>query len=174
MHVCPQCGFDLEGFALGRVPAALRDLAGELADTLARAADADVLRRRPSPETWSALEHACHVRDLLRVQRDRLQLALEVDLPTFAPMRQAARAVEERYNEQDPAQVADRIRAAADKLAAAVERLETDDWDRPVLVSWLDPPDRTVWWLVRNSVHRVQHHLGDVVELAATDPGRAR
>jgi hypothetical protein len=32
-------------------------------------------RTRPAPDTWSALEYTCHVRVVLRVQRERLQLA---------------------------------------------------------------------------------------------------
>jgi len=168
MEACSECGFDLEGFALGGVPGTLRQLAAEFAEALAAAETTAEVRQRPTPDAWSPLEHACHVRDLLRVQRDRLQLALEVDLPTLAPMRQEARAIEERYNEQDPAQVAERLLVAAEKLVTAVERLEADDWERPVLVGWVEPPDRTVAWLARSSVHGLQHHLNEV----APDAGR--
>ena len=37
-------------------------------------------------DVWSALEYACHVRDVFLVQRDRLYTALVEDTPTFTPM----------------------------------------------------------------------------------------
>ena len=35
-------------------------------------ADADALRHRSAPDVWSPLEYACHVRDVLGVQRERM------------------------------------------------------------------------------------------------------
>jgi len=52
------------------------------------------------------LEYACHVRDVLRFQRERVALAQAEDRPRFASMRRDERAVAERYNDQDPAVVA--------------------------------------------------------------------
>src|SRR5215475_12903565 len=46
----------------------------------------DILRTRPETGVWSALEYACHVRDVFLVQRDRLYTALVEDTPTFTPM----------------------------------------------------------------------------------------
>src|SRR5712691_6350248 len=45
-----------------------------------------LLRIRPEEGVWSALEYACHVRDVFLVQRDRLYTALVEDTPTFTPM----------------------------------------------------------------------------------------
>jgi hypothetical protein len=44
-----------------------------------------MLRTRPEEGVWSALEYACHVRDVFLVQRDRLYTALVEDTPTFTP-----------------------------------------------------------------------------------------
>ena len=38
-----------------------------------------ILRNRPEEGVWSALEYACHVRDVFLVQRDRLYTALVED-----------------------------------------------------------------------------------------------
>src|SRR5215475_5465637 len=46
----------------------------------------DILRTRSAEGVWSALEYACHVRDVFLVQRDRLYTALVEDTPTFTPM----------------------------------------------------------------------------------------
>src|SRR5688572_17771821 len=40
-----------------------------------------ILRTRPAEGVWSALEYACHVRDVFLVQRDRLYTALVEDTP---------------------------------------------------------------------------------------------
>jgi hypothetical protein len=39
---------------------------------------------RPTPEKWSPLEYACHVRDLLVLCDHRLDLMLTQDDPIFA------------------------------------------------------------------------------------------
>jgi hypothetical protein len=41
---------------------------------------------RPEPEVWSALEYACHVRDMLLVQRDRAVLVQVEDRQSVACM----------------------------------------------------------------------------------------
>ena len=64
----------------GDVPAAartVRDRAAGIAEIL-RATAAD-LRSRPESDVWSPLEYACHVRDLLLVQRERILSARRLD-----------------------------------------------------------------------------------------------
>ena len=68
-------------------------------DILARA---DRLTTRPSDDRWSALEYACHVRDVFRLYDRRLAMMLTDDDPDFPNWDQDVTAVEERYNEQDP------------------------------------------------------------------------
>ena len=83
------------GFEWDRVVGA--ELASRLAEAGARFRrillptdrDADwteQVRTRPSPDTWSPIEYACHVRDVLLVQRDRAYRALVEDAPEFSPM----------------------------------------------------------------------------------------
>src|SRR5260370_1338741 len=69
--------------------------------------------RSPVPASWSALEYGCHVRDVLRFQRDRVALAQAEDTPEFVSMRRDDRVLEERYNEQYPTVVAAEIVTAA-------------------------------------------------------------
>src|SRR4030095_17102489 len=61
-----------------------------------------ILRTRPEEGVWSALEYACHVRDVFLVQRDRLYTALVEDTPTFTPMYGEQRVTLACYNAQHP------------------------------------------------------------------------
>ena len=65
-------------------------------------APADEVSRRPSPDTWSALEYGCHVRDVFRRFDERLHLMLSETDPQFANWDQDATAVEDDYAGQDP------------------------------------------------------------------------
>ncbi len=131
----------------------------------------DVLRAHPIAEMWSALEYGCHVRDVFRVQRERIELALAEDQPAFASMRREERVAEERYNEQRPADVARQTAVAADALARRLEALDADGWNRTGLYSWPERRVRTVEWIGRHTVHEGEHHLMDIDRLVTITPG---
>jgi hypothetical protein len=119
------------------------------------------LRDHPRPASWSVLEYACHVRDVLRVQRERVALALAQDTPQFASMRRDERAVDQRYNEQEPAVVAAQITDAAQQFAAALRALDDDGWLRTGSYPWPAPEVRTLEWVGRRTAHELAHHLFD-------------
>ena len=105
--VCEECGFDYDGVPDAEVADKLRSFGRRYRAPLSRGRPGetldDLLRAHPEPDAWSALEYACHVRDVLAEQRGRLAQALAEDVPTFAPMGREQLVVDERYNEQDPA-----------------------------------------------------------------------
>jgi hypothetical protein len=111
---------------------------------------------------WSALEYTCHVRDVLRVQRERLDLALRADAPEFVPMGRDELAVTAAYNRQDPAAALDALGAAAGLLATAFAALTPADLERVGLYPWPEPVPRTMLWLGRHTVHEGEHHLMDI------------
>ena len=71
--VCADCGFAWGGLPASSFGVALASLQQRYAERLT--ADAGSLRRRPAPDVWSPLEYACHVRDVLWAQRERVYLA---------------------------------------------------------------------------------------------------
>jgi hypothetical protein len=89
MATCPECGFRLKALdhdgpnagtplawhydESGSADAGshIRGLVGEAANIL-RLLEPDQLRLRPAPGVWSRLEYACHIRDVLLVQRERV------------------------------------------------------------------------------------------------------
>lgn len=157
---CDECGFVYEDVPVADIPARLRALGPPYAEALRH--DGDDLRAHPIDRTWSALEYACHLRDVLLVQRERLALALAEDEPTFTPMRREERVIELRYNEQATAEVAKQLAAAAGALADAFADLGEDQWQRRVIYNYPKPWSRTLAWVGQHTVHEGVHHLGDV------------
>jgi len=161
---CGECGFVYEDVARGDLARSLLALAARY-DNVLTDHDDDTLRAHPLPDVWSALEYACHMRDVYRGQRERVVLALAEEQPPFASMRREERVIEERYNEQQPAQVAREIRDAAESLAATLASLDDGGWNRTGIYSYPERRVRTVEWIGRHTVHEGEHHLQDIDRL---------
>jgi DinB superfamily len=166
---CPECGFEAGAVAPEAVGDLVRDNAAAWQEVLAR--PRDLLATRPSDDRWSALEYACHVRDVLRIYDERLVLMLTEDDPGFANWDQDATAVEDRYGEQDPATVARDLAAAAAVLADRFDGVPGDAWGRTGTRS--DGVRFTVASFARYFVHDPVHHLDDVARGFAAIEGRS-
>jgi hypothetical protein len=105
------------------------------------------------------------VRDVLRVQLERIDLALTDDEPEFVAMRRDERVTEDRYNEQDPSVVTTELVDAADALATRLEHLDDRGWARTGIYNYPAPASRSVEWINRHTIHEVRHHLGDIDHL---------
>ncbi|MFJ9443875.1 DinB family protein [Kitasatospora sp. NPDC101235] len=155
---CPDCGLDTPKVVREDVAGMVRANAEGWLTVLA--GDADGLRGRPAPGVWSDLEYACHVRDVFRLFRVRLNLMLDQDGPLFPNWDQDETAVAERYGEQDPRVVAGELAEAAERLAAAFERVAGAQWGRTGNRS--DGARFTVESFSRYLIHDPVHHLFDV------------
>ncbi|HEY5014386.1 MAG TPA: DinB family protein [Acidimicrobiia bacterium] len=120
------------------------------------------VRCRAETDVWSQLEYAAHLRDVLRVQRDRVELIGRERDPELTPMHRDERVVEERYNEQDPAVVARELLDAARQLAALLGALDDDGWQRRGLYTYPTSQLRSVEWIGMHTVHELQHHRLDI------------
>ena len=121
-----------------------------------------ILRTRPAEGVWSALEYACHVRDVFLVQRDRLYIALVEDKPVFAPMYRDHRVTLARYNEQDPEEVAVQLSTAARLIAQAFSALNLAQLQRLCIYNFPAPAERPLLWNGQHTVHEGEHHLRDI------------
>jgi S-DNA-T family DNA segregation ATPase FtsK/SpoIIIE len=121
-----------------------------------------ILRSRPAEGVWSALEYACHMRDVFFVQRDRLYLALVEDKPVFAPMYRDQRVTLARYNAQDPEEVAAQLATAARLIAQAFDGLDAVQLQRLCIYNFPAPAERPVLWIGQHTVHEGEHHLRDI------------
>jgi hypothetical protein len=121
-----------------------------------------IVRRRPAPEVWSALEYAAHTRDVLAFYRERVERALAEDRPTFHAVGFGSREEEQAYNDEDPATTAETVAAEATALADLLEGLDDAQWARVGLSSDGDGTERTVRVLAERAVHDGHHHLLDI------------
>lgn len=153
---CRECGFDPAAQGLAELPGLLRDTATTWADVLGRP-DA---RDRPSPEVWSALEYAAHVRDVHVLFAERVRLMLDEDEPTFANWDQDATAAEADYGSQDPATVAGDLVEAARTVADVYAGVDSTTKQRRGVRS--NGSVFTVESLGSYHLHDVVHHLHDV------------
>jgi hypothetical protein len=161
---CTQCGFVYPHHQVPGIIAELRALGPRYADRLRSALEAgsdDALRTRPSPEVWSALEYACHLRDILLAQRERMFLALVEERPSFAPVYPDRRVVLARYLEENPADTGREIELAADLISRSFAGLSEQDWSRRCLYNFPEPAERNLTWLAQHTLHEGEHHLMD-------------
>jgi DNA segregation ATPase FtsK/SpoIIIE, S-DNA-T family len=170
MTGCPECGYEFESLDHPHILRALSELAAELRQLL-DSADASLLRAHPRQGSWSALEYGCHVRDVLKFQRERVAAAQAEDVPTFASMRRDERALDEHYNDQDPRAVGGQLAAAGGDLAATLSALDEAGWLRTGVYPWPVRAVRTVEWIGRRTVHELAHHLFDCQRLLAASRG---
>jgi S-DNA-T family DNA segregation ATPase FtsK/SpoIIIE len=173
---CEECGYVYETVSPGDAIVAIRSYARRYRAPLTRGLPDedldDVVRRKPAPDVWSALEYACHVRDVFAVQKSRIERMLVEDRPVFEPMRRDDTAVVLKYNEQDRDAVADAIAANAEALASTLETISPDDWTRTAIYPFPQPTERTLLWLTRHTVHEGTHHLLDIGRVLRMVRGR--
>jgi hypothetical protein len=155
---CPECDFDASTIAPTDVAGLIRRNVDDWSAVLAGSPDR--LRQRPSDDRWSALEYACHVRDVYLLYDQRLHLMLDEDDPGFSNWDQDVAAVEDRYNEQDPQVVAGDLAEAARVLADSFDQVQGDAWARTGSRS--DGAHFTVDTFARYLIHDPVHHIYDV------------
>jgi hypothetical protein len=164
MTTCAECGFTYESVPTDKLAGTLRDMGARYRTALA-AGDPKAVGSRPAPAVWSPLEYACHVRDVLLVQRDRAVVALVEDNPGFARMYRDERVELCGYSEEPLEQVLDELAMSARLCAAVFDGLDQPAWDRSLvynLPSAEAAGPHKVAWLARHTVHEGEHHLMDV------------
>jgi hypothetical protein len=165
---CAECGFDASAVAHETIAPLTRATAARWLLVLAE--PTSLLRRRPEGR-WSALEYACHVRDVFWLFDHRLLLMLNEDDPLFANWDQDRSAAADRYNEQDPSTVGQELVVTARSLAANFETVSGPMWRRRGRRT--DGAAFTVASFGRYMIHDPLHHLSDVAEGFNRLSGRA-
>lgn len=97
---------------------------------LTRKLDDAVLRRKPAPEKWSAMEVACHLRDVERLWADRMVKAAFSERPALYMLDVDSLALKNSYNTQDlSAAIREFVRLREDNLRL-LRALPASQWKR--------------------------------------------
>jgi len=96
--ICAECGFDYDACAPSTTPKTLRGFGRRYQVPLVRGLPGEdldgLLRMRPDPRTWSALEYACHTRDGFALYEHRIGVVLVEERPLLPRMRRDELVVE--------------------------------------------------------------------------------
>ena len=172
MTSCPECDFVYESLSIKDAPGVIRHTAREIRERLGRLLGepngVPLLRARPEPTVWSALEYSGHVRDVFLTQHGRIYHALCVDTPEFPPMHRDERVTLGAYNDEDPATTASEVTMAGDLLCRLVARLDADELARLCIYQSPGPTERDISWLIRHTAHEALHHLRDIDHVLAS------
>ena len=159
---CPACGHDPSAIPAADLAAAIVDVGRRWREFLVAVTDhpggMDDLCQRRRPDEWSAIEYACHVRDVLGVFARRIQLALATHAPELGWWDHEQAAVDEHYLAQHPEAVADDIDRGATELADILQPLTPTAWERSAT---REGRPFTVAGLARFAWHEAVHHLDD-------------
>jgi hypothetical protein len=166
VDTCPECGFSYGALDRSELSPAMGERGRQLVAALAHPTAQLAVRR--TPDEWSPLEYACHVRDVLLMQRDRLYVALVEDEPSFKPMYRDERVEFDRYAEQAPEVVSAQLLMAAAMLAHAFAGLSDDQWERPLIYGYPEPSRRDVEWVAHHTLHEMVHHQHDIERIVAS------
>ena len=157
---CAACGFDGSEYeSAAALLAAIRALGPRWKRLLIHAGD-DV-RRRPAPQTWSALEYAAHSRDITALHAFGVEEALTIDEPMFPEIagEELVESASASYATLDPGIVAVELEDAARKLADLAQASGPASWSRGITFGSTRSDVRL---LLEHALHDSHHHLIDV------------
>ncbi|MGH8993385.1 MAG: DinB family protein [Acidimicrobiia bacterium] len=169
---CPECAFEPEKFGPADLPAAVAHLGKRYGTPLERllpGETGELLRARPSPGTWSALDYACHVRDVLVLFDGRIHRMLIENDPDLGWWDHEAAVEIDDYAGADPADVAKALEANAAGLAATLSGVPERGWQRTGRRSG---DTFTVLGAARYALHEGHRHLLDMGRVLRAARGR--
>jgi hypothetical protein len=153
---CPECSFDASTVTPSTVPGSIDSMLPRWRAVLRRPDAAE----RPDDHTWSALEYACHVRDVFSLFDQRLNLMLDSEDARFDNWDQDQTAVDKDYANADPAVVSAELAAEGKQAAESFAAVREQQWGRKGLRS--NGSEFTVLTLSQYFLHDLMHHLHDV------------
>lgn len=164
-HLCGGCEFVYDEADHPGATEAIRAGVAAFAQLL-RSSPPAMLAVRPAPSVWSPVEYACHLRDVLLVQRERAIRALVAPRPDGEPPRSPPmygndRVEVEGYDSTAAEDAARQLVDAADLFTNVLDRLDGDGWSRTLVYNYPVERERTLRWLAVHTLHEVVHHLGD-------------
>lgn len=97
---------------------------------LVREVKTEFLKCRPSPQKWSAHEHACHLADVHQLFLTRLDLMLENENPTIQPYFPDKDDADDKLLKVDLDEALLRFAKDREILVQKLKNLSPEDWQR--------------------------------------------
>ena len=123
-----------------------------------------LVRARPSPEVWSALEYAAHVRDVITFYAERIGRVLNEERPHMTAVDFSSMPDRRGYLDDDPSDVLDAISNSSTSVEQELRGLTPEQWTRIGIGTEGD--ERTTLVLARRLAHDGQHHILDLDRIA--------
>jgi hypothetical protein len=165
-EACPECGFDATVIPDRDLAASIREAGRHWGEWLSVVHDHpfgdDDLASRRTPERWSAIEYAAHVRDVLAIFTNRVAVMRRELNPELEWWDGEATAIEDRYADLFSLAVAADIVHNAAELAAALQPVNGDDWNRG---GQRRDASFTLRGVARFVLHELHHHYDDAYDL---------
>jgi len=159
MERCDVCGYEWDALADDELAPRLRAAIDGLIVAVGRPDAAT----RPAPGTWSPIEYAAHVRDVLFNLRERFLLAAIEDEPVPPRIYPDDRVKLGLYAVEDPEVLAAELRVGTELVLRTLGVLDAaGKLDRPITHTYPQPVVRTLRWLASQMLHEAEHHLADV------------
>lgn len=161
---CEACGFEWDTVSAREVPARIVAAADSIAAVLSDG-DPDALSARPRPGTWSPVEYAAHVRDVLYNVRDRIVVGVADDGAAPKPMYGALRADLGLYAEDEQATLATELALAGHLFARTMRALTPEQLEHTIAYGWPREAQRSLRWVAAQALHEAEHHATDVARI---------
>ena len=172
---CDECGFDnavTNDALVAKCHSAAAAVVTHIRAHLATEAGVWRVRTRPAADVWSALEYAAHLRDVFDFYRWCIDRTVREDQPRIQMIEWSSQADARAWNDEDPARVLSTLSTAVHHLAATLEWLDRDHWERESRSADRSARRRSVRVFAERCAHEGEHHLLDVTRclLAGGEP----
>lgn len=159
IELCSDCGFDGRRLPSTLAIDALRGLGATWGELLDR--DEDLVRARPGPSTWCAVEYATHLRDIVAGNHLVAQFFLDEVDPTLRlpPSDDSADLGPDTCRDVDIDVVLGELASVAGAFADFVDGLSGDELARPGTVFEVRGD---ILGAARHALHDSTHHVLDV------------
>jgi hypothetical protein len=171
---CPECGLDYDTISPRDAVLAVRTFPRRYRALLTHFDPDedvdDVIRRRPAPGVWSALEYTAHAAEVLDLLAPTIRQIVNETNPHLYFFDSDAQAAEKSYNDWPLLRALGDLESACADLSSAIEFVDPADWNRTGTFDW---GEREAIDMARNAVHEGAHHLRDIEKVLTQVRGRA-
>lgn len=159
---CDGCGFVWDTVGLKDAVSGISDAVTEFVGVIEESGEMATVR--PSPERWSIVEYAGHLRDVFISLRERTILASIVDDPTGVPIYRDERVNMGFYSLDSVDDAADELGFAAGLISKTIATLPQGFETRTLVYSPVSNAKVTIGWMAAQAYHEAFHHLRDIRE----------